>query len=102
MFLENITLEWLTEVLQANGLLKNGVVNNIHLQPLSDVPFDGPKIRRLEIVYSQDAICDIPNSAILKTASKEKEYFFYTQIVEWMGCSVLRFTIRNRAPGRSG
>jgi len=85
MFLETISPEWLTEVLQTNGLLKNGVVNKIHLQPLSDVPFGAPKIRRLEIDYSQDAICDVPNKVILKTASKEKEYFFYTQIIKWMG-----------------
>ena len=34
--------------------------------------------------YSRDAICGIPDKVILKTASKEKEYFFYTQIAEWM------------------
>jgi len=83
--IHNITPEWLTETLQSNGLLKNGVVNNIHLQPLSDVPFDVPKIRRLEIEYSQNGTCDIPNTVILKLAPKEKECFFYKQIVEWMG-----------------
>jgi len=82
---EKITPEWLTEVLQTNGLLKNGVVNDIRLHPLSDAPFGAPKIKRLGIEYSQDATCEVPNKVILKTASKEKEYFFYTQIVEWMG-----------------
>ncbi len=65
--------------------LKRGSINNIHLQSLSDVPFGAPKIRGLEIEYSQDAVCDIPNKVILKLAPKEKEYFFYTQITEWMG-----------------
>jgi len=82
---DNITIEWLTEVLQTNRLLKSGKINNLHLQPLSDVPFGAPKIRRLEIDYSQDATCDVPSKVILKIAPKEKEYFFYTQIVEWMG-----------------
>jgi len=82
---ENITAEWLTKVLQTRGHLMSGVISNIYLQPLSDIPFDGPKIRRLVIDYSQDAVCDIPDKVILKTARKEKEYFFYTQIAEWMG-----------------
>jgi len=82
---QNITAEWLSEVLRTNGLLKSGIINEIHLQPLSDVPFGAPKIRRLEIDYSQNAICDIPDRVILKIAPKEKEYFFYTEIVEWMG-----------------
>ena len=81
---ESITAEWLTNLLQTKGHLKSGIVNNIRLQPLSDVPFDAPKIRRLEIEYSQNAICNIPNEVILKVASKEKEYFFYRQIAEWM------------------
>jgi len=82
---QNITAEWLTETLQANGLLKNGSIKYLHVQPLSDVPFGAPKIRRLEFDYSSDAICDIPTKLMLKVAPKEKEYFFYTQIVEWMG-----------------
>lgn len=81
---ENITAEWLTKILKTNGALTKGSVSNIHLQPLSDVPFGGPKIRRLIIEYSQGAICDIPNKIILKIASKEKEFFFYTKIVKWM------------------
>lgn len=85
MFLENITAKWLTDVFRSKGHLKSGVVNTIHLQPLSDSPFDAPKVRRLEIKYSQDAVCDVPNKVILKIALKEKEYFFYTQIVELMG-----------------
>ena len=82
---ENITAQWLTNLLQTKGHLKSGIVNNIRLQPLSDIPFGAPKIRRLEIEYLQNAICNIPNKVILKVASKEKEYFFYTQIAEWMG-----------------
>lgn len=81
---DNITAEWLTDILRTIGLLKNGFVSNIYLQPLSDVPFGAPKIRRLEIEYSRNALCDIPDKFILKTALKEKEYFFYTQIAEWM------------------
>ncbi|HSG42908.1 MAG TPA: hypothetical protein VLA72_07125 [Anaerolineales bacterium] len=52
---------------------------------MSDVPFGEQKIRKLEIEYSQDAISDVPNKIILKIAPKEKEFFFYTQVVEWMG-----------------
>jgi len=82
---QNITSEWLSEVLRTSGLLKSGKIKDIRLQPLSDVPFGTPKIRRLEVDFSNHAVCDIPNKVILKIAPKEKEYFFYTQIVEWMG-----------------
>jgi len=82
---ENITVDWLTDIFQASGQLKRGSIRTIHLKPLSDVPFGAPKIRRLEIDYSQGAICNVPSKVILKAAPKEKEYFFYTQIAEWMG-----------------
>ena len=52
--------------------------------PLSDVPFGAPKLRKLEITYSEDAVCQVPSHLILKIAKKEKEYFFYTEITKWM------------------
>jgi hypothetical protein len=82
---QNITPEWLTNTLRTSGYLKRGTITNIHLQALSDVPFGAPKIRWLVIDYSQDAICDIPHKVVLKLAPKEKEFFFYTQIIKWMG-----------------
>ncbi|NJC98271.1 MAG: hypothetical protein C3F07_21895 [Anaerolineales bacterium] len=82
---ENFTTEWLTEALRASGYLTHGSVNNIHLQPLSEVLFSAPKIRRLEIEYSKDAVGDIPDKIILKLAPKEKEYFFYARILAVMG-----------------
>jgi len=85
MFPENITVEWLTQALQENGLLKRGAVCSIRLHPLSDIPFDPPKIHRVEIEFSNDAVCDIPNRVIVKEARREKEYFFYKRIVELMG-----------------
>ncbi|HEY5731131.1 MAG TPA: phosphotransferase [Anaerolineales bacterium] len=82
---ENITTEWLTDLLQMNNLLKRGSVEEIYLQSISDVPFGAPKIRRLEIEYSIDAISDVPNKIILKIAPKEREFLFYTRIIERMG-----------------
>ena len=82
---ENVTAAWLTNILRTNDHLRNGTITSIRLQPLSDVPFGAPKIRKLAIDYSQDTVCDVPNKVILKFASKEKEYFFYAQIAKWMG-----------------
>ena len=82
---QNITAKWMTDILQANGCLKLGSILDLRLVPLSDVPFGAPKIRKLEIDYSEGSVCDIPNKVILKIAPKEKEFFIYTRIVEWMG-----------------
>jgi hypothetical protein len=73
-----------TEALNGAGHLQRGSVTRVVSQLLSDVPFGAPKLRKLEITYSADAACQVPEHLILKIAKKEKEYFFYTQIAIWM------------------
>ena len=80
----DITPERVTEALKSAGHLQRGSVTRVVSQPLSDVPFGAPKLRKLEITYSADAACQVPEHLILKIAKKEKEYFFYTQIAKWM------------------
>ena len=81
---KHISPGWATETLKSEGYLQRGSVTRLISQPLSDVFFGAPKLRKLELTYSKDAICQIPDHIILKVAKKEKEYFFYTQIAKWM------------------
>ena len=80
----NVTPQWVTDVLKSAGQLQRGSVTGVTSHPLSDVPFGAPKLRKLEITYSEDAVCQVPSHLILKIAKKEKEYFFYTEITKWM------------------
>lgn len=80
--IEEITPTWLTETFQKAGHLTSGSVENIVFQGGSDFPVGTPKIHKAVITYSKDADCDIPTNIIFKFASREKEYYFYKNIVK--------------------
>ena len=80
----NVTPQWVTKILKSTGQLQHGSVTRVTSHPFSDVPFGAPKLRRLEITYSANTVCQVPGHLILKIAKKEKEYFFYTEIAKWM------------------
>jgi len=79
-----VTPQWVTEALKSAGHLQRGNVTHVTTQSLSDVPFGAPKLRRLKVAYSADAVCRLPDHLILKIAKREKEHFFYTQIAKQM------------------
>ncbi len=79
-----ITSEWITEILRQNDILKKGDVIAVVKEPLSDASFEAPKIIRIRLSYSQNAVGDMPKTMIFKTAKREKEKIFYDELAQEM------------------
>ncbi len=81
---DQVTPDWLTQVFKESNILKKGSIISVQKSPVGDTPFSMPKITRLHIKYSGDAVGNLPERLIFKIAKKEKEWFFYEELAKVM------------------
>jgi hypothetical protein len=90
--LNHVTPEWLTTVLQEQGLLASGRVAAVHLKRPRPTPVS--LVAHLEVQYTDDAATSVPSQLFLKTSRPDlmadfpfrgqKEVAFYTRIAASM------------------
>jgi len=78
---DEITSEWLTEVLYQNGVLSKGKVVSHNWRRDKSTPFSN-RIVFIDLIFSEDANASALNSVVYKSQESEKEYFFYTELLK--------------------
>lgn len=78
---EEITSEWLTEALYRNGVLSRGKVISQKRRRDQSTPFSN-RIVFLDLTFSEEVSTNVPRSVVYKSQESEKEYYFYTDLLD--------------------
>lgn len=78
---EEITVEWLTDVLYQNEVLNSGNVVSLKIRADTTTPFSN-KIQFIDLTLSMDANPAGTLSLVYKAQEADREYYFYSEIIK--------------------